>query len=197
MDRSQAKPRKKMTFERRLIMTTTVSTIASAAGFLLFVFAMLSAAVSDLTTYKIRNKLILTLLLAYLVVAPIAGIPGHEMARSVAVACLALLISFALFAAGWIGGGDAKLATVTTLWLGADNAFAYLVLLSLLGGVLAVIVYFFRTSLFPERLAKIGWIARLRSRAEGVELPYGVAITLAGLGVLPSTPWMSEMTWRI
>jgi prepilin peptidase CpaA len=186
-----------MTFERRMIMTTTVSTIASAAGLLLFVFAMLSAAVSDLTTYKIRNKLILTLLLAYLVVAPIAGIPDHEIARSVAVAFLALLISFALFAAGWIGGGDAKLATVTTLWLGADNAFAYLVLLSLLGGVLAVIVYLCRTSLFPERLAKIGWIARLRARTDGVELPYGVAITLAGLGVLPSTPWMSDMTWRI
>jgi prepilin peptidase CpaA len=186
----------KMTLERRMIMTT-VSTIASAAGLLLFVFAMLSAAVSDLMTYKIRNKLILMLLLAYLAVAPIAGIPSHEIARSVAVAGVALLISFALFAAGWIGAGDGKLVAVTTLWLGADNAFAYLVLLSLLGGLLAVIVYFCRTSLVPERLAKIGWIAQLRSRAEGVELPYGVAITLASLGVLPSTPWMSEMTWRI
>jgi hypothetical protein len=35
-------------------MTTTMSALAAAAGLLLFVFAMLSAAVSDLTTYKIR-----------------------------------------------------------------------------------------------------------------------------------------------
>jgi prepilin peptidase CpaA len=183
--------------ERRTVMTTTISTIAAVAGLLLFVFAMLSAAVSDFTTYKIRNNLILTLLIAYLGFAPIAGIPGDEIVRSVAVAGAALLFTFALFAAGWIGGGDAKLASVTTLWLGADNAFPYLLLLSLLGGVLAVIVYFCRTWPLPARLANTAWIVRLRARAEGVELPYGVAITLAGLCVIPWTPWMADITWRI
>jgi prepilin peptidase CpaA len=178
-------------------MTTTMSTVAAAAGLLLFVFAMLSAAVSDLTTYKIRNNLVLTLLLAYLAFAPIAGIPGHEIARSVAVAGVTLLFSFALFAARLIGGGDAKLATVTTLWLGADNAFAYVLLLTLLGGVLGVIVYFLRTWPLPKRLANTVWIARLRARAQGVELPYGVALTLAGLCVLPWTPWIADITWRI
>lgn len=178
-------------------MTTTISAIAAAAGVTLFVFAMLSAAVSDLTTYKIRNNLILTLLLAYLVFAPIAGITGHEIGRSVVVAGVVLLVSFAFFAAGWVGGGDAKLATVTTLWLGADHALAYLVFLSLLGGVLAAIVYFCRTCPLPGRLADTAWIARLRARAQGAELPYGVAITLAGLCVLPSTSWMADITWRI
>jgi tetratricopeptide (TPR) repeat protein len=114
-------------------MTTTMSALAAAAGLLLFVFAMLSAAVSDLTTYKIRNNLILTLLLAYLAFAPVVGITCQEIGRSIAVAGLVLFLSFALFAAGWIGGGDAKLATVTTLWLGADNAFSYFLFLSLLG----------------------------------------------------------------
>jgi prepilin peptidase CpaA len=177
-------------------MTTTVSAFAAAAGLLLFVFAMLSAAVSDLTTYKIRNNLVLTLLLAYLAFAPIAGITGQEIGRSITVAGLVLFLCFGLFAAGWIGGGDAKLATVTTLWLGADNAVAYLLFLSLLGGVLAVIVYLCRSWPLPERLANTAWIARLRTRAKGAELPYGVAITLAGLCVLPSTPWMADIAWR-
>ena len=176
-------------------MTAMISTIAALAGLLLFVFAMLSAAVSDVMTYKIRNNLTLTLLLAYLAFAPI--VPGEEIGRSVAVAGVVLLVSFALFAVGLIGGGDAKLAAVTTLWLGADNAFAYVLLLSLLGGVLAVIVYFCRTRPLPERLANTVWIARLRARAEGAELPYGVAITLAGLCFLPSTPWMADISWRI
>jgi prepilin peptidase CpaA len=178
-------------------MTMMISTIAAVAGLLLFVFAMLSAAVSDLMTYKIRNNLTLTLLLAYLAFAPIVGIPGEEIGRSVAVAGVVLFVSFALFAVGLIGGGDAKLAAVTTLWLGADNALAYVLLLSLLGGVLAVIVYFCRTRPLPERLANTVWIARLRARAEGAELPYGVAITLAGLCFLPSTPWMADISWRI
>jgi len=178
-------------------MTTTISALAATAGLLLFVFVMLSAAVSDFMTYKIRNNLTLTLLLAYLAFAPIVGIPGAEIGRSVAVAGVVLFVSFGLFAAGWIGGGDAKLAAVTTLWLGADNAFAYLVFVSLLGGMLAVIVYFCRTWPLPERLVNTVWIARLRGRAEGAELPYGVAITLAGLCFLPSTPWMADITWRI
>jgi len=178
-------------------MTTTMSAFAAAAGLLLFVFAMLSAAVSDLTTYKIRNNLVLTLLLAYLAFAPIVGITGHEIGRSIAVAGVGLVLSFSLFSVGWIGGGDAKLATVTTLWLGADNAFAYFLFLSLLGGALAALVYFCRNWPLPERLANTAWISRLRARAQGAELPYGVAITLAGLCVLPSTPWMADITWRI
>ena len=178
-------------------MTATISALAAAAGLLVFVFAMLSAAVSDLTTYKIRNQLVLALLLAYLVFAPVVGISSHEIIRSVAVAGVVLLVSFALFAAGLIGGGDAKLATVTTLWLGADHAVAFFLLLSLLGGVLAVIVYCCRRWPLPARLANTAWIAQLRARAQGAELPYGVAITLAGLCVLPSTPWMADITWRI
>ena len=178
-------------------MITTMSAFAAAAGLLLFVFAMLSAAVSDLTTYKIRNNLILTLLIAYLAFAPIVGFTCPEILRNVAVASGVLLVSFALFAAGWIGGGDAKLASVTTLWLGAHNALAYFWLLSLLGGALAVVVYFCRMWPLPEWLAKSSLVARLRARVQGTELPYGVAITLAGLCVLPSTPWMADIMWRI
>jgi prepilin peptidase CpaA len=178
-------------------MTTTMSALAAVAGLLLFVFAMLSAALSDLTTYKIKNNLILMLLLAYLVFAPIAGITSHEIGWSLAVAGVVLLVGFTLFAVGLIGGGDAKLATVTALWLGANHAFAYLLLLSLLGAALAAIVYVCRKWPLPKRLANTAWIARLRAREPGAELPYGVAITLAGLCVLPWTPWMADSIWRI
>jgi len=171
-------------------MITTISTIAAAAALLLFVFAMLYAAVSDLTTYTIRNNLVLTLLLAYLAFAPIVGITGHEIGRSLAVAGIVLLSTFALFAAGLIGGGDAKLAAVTALWLGADNTLAYLLLLALVGGVFAIGVALWRMWPLPERLARRAWITRLHARGERARLPYGVAITLAALCVLPSTPWM-------
>jgi prepilin peptidase CpaA len=178
-------------------MTTTMSAVAAGAGLLLFVLAMLYAAVTDLTTYKIKNNLILTLLLAYFAFAPIAGITGPAIGRSLAVAGAVLLLSFALFAAGWIGGGDAKLATVSALWLGADKVVTFVLLLSLIGGVLAGLIYVCRMCPFPKWLANTSWIARLRARAPGAELPYGVAITLAGLCVLPSTPWMADISWRI
>src|SRR5690242_11393158 len=169
-------------------MTATISALAAAAGLLVFVFAMLSAAVSDLTTYKIRNNLVLALLLAYLLFAPVVGISSHEIVRSLAVAGVVLLVCFALFAAGLIGGGDAKLATVTTLWLGADNAVAFFLLLSLLGGVLAAVVYACRRWPLPERLTKTSWIARLRGLPGGAELRCGRPINLRGLCKRPSTP---------
>ena len=195
MDCTRAKPKMMPTstggiLERRMNMITTISAIAAAVAFLLFVFAMLYAAVSDVTTYKIRNNIVLTLLLAYLALAPIVGFTVHEIGRSFAVAGIVLLCTFALFAAGLIGGGDAKLAAVTALWLGADHTLAYLLLLALVGGVFAIVVSLWRMRPLPEQLARRAWITRLHARGETAKLPYGVAITLAALCVLPSTPWM-------
>ncbi len=164
------------------------STLAATAATLLFVLTMFYAGFSDLTTYKIRNTLVLLLLLAYVVMAPIAGFAAYEMARSVAVALAVLLCAFALFAAGWLGGGDAKLAAVTTLWLGADKALVYLLCMGIVGGLFALAVYLSRMWPLPKRLANTAWIVRLHAR--GGKLPYGVAITLAALFVLPSTPWV-------
>ena len=46
----------------------------------------------------------------------------------VAAGAAVLAVTFALFAFGWIGGGDAKLAAATALWLGFDTLPDYLML---------------------------------------------------------------------
>ena len=171
-------------------MTTTMSAIATPVALMLFVFTMVYAALSDITIYRIRNNLVLTLLVGYAVLAPVVGFTHQEMLRSLAAAGVVLLFTFALFAVGWIGGGDAKLASVTTLWLGADKAPSYLLFLMLLGGVLAVLVYLFRALPLSQRVANTAWVAQLRASDKGNKLPYGVAITMAGLCVLPSSRWM-------
>ena len=40
---------------------------------------------------------------------------------------LVLVGAFAFFSFGWIGGGDAKLAAATSLWLGFGLTLPYLV----------------------------------------------------------------------
>ena len=125
------------------------------------------------------HRIVLTLLLAYLVLAPIVGFTSHEIWRSFAVAGIVLICTFGLFIAGLIGGGDAKLAAVTALWLGADHTLAYLLLLALVGGVFAIVVSLWRMRPLPEQLARRAWITRLHARGETAKLPYGVAITLA------------------
>ena len=56
----------------------------------------------------------------------------------VGAAASVLVVTFMFFARGWIGGGDAKLAAATALWLGFDQLLDYLLYASLFGGVLTL-----------------------------------------------------------
>jgi prepilin peptidase CpaA len=99
-----------------------------------------------------------------------------------------LVVCFAFFARGWIGGGDAKLAAATALWLGWAQLYEYLLYASLFGGALTLLLLEFRKRLLPPVLAKQPWLARLHEPNGGV--PYGIALAAAALLVYPSTAWM-------
>jgi prepilin peptidase CpaA len=169
----------------------TISAVAATAAMFIFVFTMVCAGITDLTTYKIRNGLVVLFLLAYAVLAPFAGFTVYEIERSAAVAAGVLLCGFMLFARGWIGGGDAKLAAVTALWFGAEHTPAYLICMTLLGGVFTLGILQFRALALPAYLQNKSWVARLHSR--GSDVPYGVAMALAALVVFPQTRWMTAM----
>lgn len=169
----------------------TLSILTASAAPLLFASTMIYAGFTDLTTMKIRNGLILFFLLAYVVLAPLTGLTIYEIGLSAAVAAGVLALGFILFARGWIGGGDAKLAAVTALWFGVDHTAAYLLYTALLGGVFTLILLQFRILTLPAWLQNKSWIARLHSQWSGV--PYGVAMALAAMIVLPETRWMTTI----
>lgn len=167
----------------------TVSFLAGFAGVLAFTFTMVYASLADITTMQLRNSLMLRFLLAFVVLAPLAGFRVSEFGWSVAVALAVLAGGLALFSFGWIGGGDAKFATVTALWLGADQTALYLLYTALFGGALTAGLMLLRLQPLPAWLPNGSWIVRLHSRRSGV--PYGVAMALAGLVALPGTRWMT------
>lgn len=168
-----------------------ISALAAPAGMLIFGYTMAYAALTDLTTMTIRNGLVLVLLAAYAALAPLAGFTPREIGLSAAIAAAALLVGFLFFARGWIGGGDAKLAAVTVLWLGADYAPAYLVYAAYFGGAFTLLILRFRALILPARLQSSPWIARLHAPGSGV--PYGVAMAVAALVVFPETRWMTAL----
>ncbi len=168
-----------------------ISALAATAALFIFAFTMVCAGVTDLATYKIRNSLVLLFLLAYAVLAPFAGFTAYEIGRSAAVAAGVLVTGFVLFARGWVGGGDAKLAAVTALWVGAEYTPAYLICMTLLGGAFTLAILLFRVLALPACLQNTSWIARLHSR--GSSVPYGVAMALAALVVFPHTRWMTAV----
>src|SRR5260221_12408499 len=116
----------------------TTSTLAAATAMLVFALAMVYAGLTDLTSNKIRNSVIVLLVLAYAALAPLAGFAMYEIGWSAAVALGVLFAAFVMFALGVIGGGDAKLAAGAALWVGAHHTLAHLTCPSLLGGMLAL-----------------------------------------------------------
>ena len=151
----------------------------STIALLLFPAAMALAASSDLLTMRISNKLVLFLVASFFVVAITVNLPLQQFALHVACARVVLAAGFALFALRVIGGGDAKLAAATTLWLGFGLTLPYLVYAALLGGVLTLAILVLRRLPLTPFLARYRWLERLHDRKSGV--PYGIALAMAGM----------------
>jgi prepilin peptidase CpaA len=104
-------------------------------------------------------------------------------------ALLVFAATFVMFACGWIGGGDAKLAAATALWLGFDQLLTYFVWASLFGGALTYLVIRFRALPLPGYLSRQDWAWRLHRLDAGV--PYGIALAASALMVYPESVWMT------
>jgi len=110
----------------------------------LFPAMMAFAASSDLFTMTIANRVSLILVGGFVVLALLTGMSGHDMLIHAGVATAVLVVAFLCFTCGWIGGGDAKLAATTVLWLGVGHLADYLIYASLLGVSLLLPLLYFR-----------------------------------------------------
>ena len=151
----------------------------SFVALLLFPAAMALAASSDLLTMRISNKLVLFLVASFCVLAIAIHLPLQQFAMHVACALVVLAAGFAFFALRWVGGGDAKLAAATTLWLGFGLTLPYLIYAALLGGALTLAILVLRRMPLTPFLARYRWLERLHDSKTGV--PYGIALAVAGL----------------
>jgi prepilin peptidase CpaA len=165
--------------------------IVEAITLLLFPATMAFAASSDLLTMTISNRITLTLLVGFFALAGITGMGWQELIFHIGAGFAVLAVTFCLFACGWIGGGDAKLAAVTALWFGFDQLLSYAICASLLGGVLTVAVLRFRQAPLPRLLEGQEWLQRLHRLDAGV--PYGIALAVAALLIYPETAWMKTL----
>jgi len=157
----------------------------------LFPTVMAFAASSDLLTMTISNKVSIVLVGSFLALAAMTGMGAAEVLSHAGAAAVVLVVSFGFFTRGWIGGGDAKLAAATAMWLGFGYLMSYLVYASLLGGALTLLLIEFRLVPLPGLLAGQFWAQRLH-RQDG-DVPYGIALAAAALLVYPDTPWMKAV----
>jgi prepilin peptidase CpaA len=146
---------------------------------------LLAAGICDLASYTIPNFLSAALALLFLAFAAAAHLGLSLAGWHLAAGAAGLVLGFALFALGWIGGGDAKLFAAITLWLGFSDLAAYAVAASLFGGLLTLSLLLLRQVPLPAALAGQGWLARLHDARSGI--PYGVALAAGAFAVLPAS----------
>ena len=145
------------------------------------------AACYDLLTMQIPNRFPAALAIVFLALAFLSGLPLPTIGIHLLAGLAVLACTFALFAFGFLGGGDAKLASAIVLWVGLEQALPFLMLTALFGGALSLIVLAFLSVPLPGFL--LGWPPALRLHEKGAGVPYGVALAAAALAVFPDTQW--------
>lgn len=139
--------------------------------------ALTVAAATDLRARIIPDSVPLAILALFGVRALLGEAPDWPWHLAVGAGVFAVCL--ALFARGWLGGGDAKLIPAVALWAGPDRLALFLLAMTLAGGVLALVM------LARRRLA--GGEDRTESPQDR-ELPYALAIAGGGAALLWAGP---------
>ena len=165
--------------------------ILDIARLLLFPALMAFAAASDLFTMTISNKVSLALAAGFLALALASGMGAYDILSHLGAGTTVLLVAFACFAMGWVGGGDAKVAAAAALWFGFGHLLNYLVYASIFGGALTLLLLQFRQWPLPYPFAGQAWLLKLHAKESGI--PYGIALAIGALAIYPETDWIKAV----
>lgn len=159
---------------------------------LVFPALVITAALRDTVSYTIPNWISLALLAAFPVAALAQGLALPVIGLHLGIGVMALIAGMAMFALGWIGGGDAKLFAAAGLWLGWPAILPFLAVTGVTGGLLAVALLGLRSPLLRAYVVRTPpWFARLGESGENV--PYGVAIAIGALAAFPGSTLMQGL----
>ena len=144
------------------------------------ILLLIAAAVWDAVTMTIPNYLVLAVLALYVaslaVSFDLSGILFDLLAAAIIFA-----VCFVLFAMGWLGGGDAKLAPGAVLWVGYDGFLEFIVAMTLAGGVLSIVLLLLRYGLRTAGASQDRLPVVLQWASP---VPYGIAISAGAILVI-------------
>ena len=157
----------------------------------LYPIALFWAAVSDLTTMTIPNRLTIGLAVAFVPVALLAHLSLADWGIHLGLGLAGLVLGMTLFALHFMGGGDAKLIAAASLWLGLHGCVALLIYTAIFGGILTLGLMALRQffSLYAPKLPH--WLGQHLEPKGGI--PYGIAICAGGIAALWQSDFMSTL----
>lgn len=92
-----------------------------------------------------------------------------DVAIQIGIALAVFAVFTGIYMTGAMGGGDVKLLGALALWLPAVPLFTMLFVMAIAGGIISLLFYV---------------VHKIRKNNGVLEIPYGVAIALAGLWVI-------------
>ena len=131
--------------------------------------ALTYAAITDLRRRQIDNWLNGAIALAAPLFWLASGQGLVDVGFHIVIALVIFILLAVLFAFGLMGGGDVKLLTALALWIDPISFVKLLVLMSVLGGLLTLVMVI-------DHYA--------RKRQGRIAVPYGIAISCAGIWII-------------
>ena len=160
---------------------------ASLAFMATFTFLVTYAVITDVKRLIIPNWVsvaLVALFVAFLLFDPKPLSPLQHAA----VAALVVLLGFAVFAAGFMGGGDVKLIAAVALWTGPDMVLPFFLYMSLAGAALALVIIAGSLYLRWDGSGEpaTGWSRLFPRWVRRGLTPYGFAIGVGALATVPA-----------
>jgi prepilin peptidase CpaA len=171
-----------------MIWITVIATVAILATTLL-------ACVSDARSLKIPNlySVIIIALFpaAFLATPELFGKWWEHLGSLGAI----FVITYLMFAAGMMGGGDTKLGTALALWVGLPAVLPYVIWMGAAGGIVALLSLYFKKKK-PFKSPRAGsWPAQVQEGRNAV--PYGIAISFGAWAALLQKGFMPDLLHEV
>lgn len=150
------------------------------------------AAVSDLRSYLIPNRICLALAALYPIywLAGCLGGSPVDWSGGILAAVFIFAVGFVLFSMGVIGGGDVKLFSAVALWTGLNWLVMLLLVVGLAGGILSIAIVGAKAAMLIRLPADLraavyphGTYGMVRTILK-TPAPYGAAIAFGGLFII-------------
>lgn len=160
--------------------------------------AALWASITDYRELQIPNTVSL-LAIAGFIIAYASSYFGQDaeiyssLTSHIGAAVIIFVVTAVLFVMKVFGAGDAKMASAYALWIPMVDLPSYLIIMTIVGGLLGLFSLVFRKLKISSSLGS-EWVATLQKGGSAV--PYGIAIAISFLYIVFENGYLSGVVLK-